>query len=259
MVATGKGKGKLGRGRARRGYPVALLLGFEERRVACWEVFSESTRHLGMLGLGGRRRDVKRVYHLHEGVVDLVRPRVRAGLKTLVLLAPPGTGYHGEFVDHLRTHHRWLVGRGPHAVSIGFLDGLVRDPESVEAVVSSEVFREVLGEATGREGDALVQKLEKLVATPERDWGEGAVLLYTLQEIENVVYRLPRGGGSSNGAPRPEYLLLTDQFLEAHRMGGRMNRLLQVARNRGVKTRVIDAESCAGSRVAQFGGIVAFR
>jgi stalled ribosome rescue protein Dom34 len=58
------------------------------------------------------------------------------------------------------------------------------------------------------------------------------------------------------GKPQPEYLLLTDEYIACTRQKGRLHRLMQVAQNRQVKTRVISAESNAGKRLTQLGGIV---
>ena len=56
--------------------------------------------------------------------------------------------------------------------------------------------------------------------------------------------------------PKPEYLMLTDEYLSKSRQKYRVQRLMQVAANKGVKTRVISAESTAGKRLTQLGGIV---
>ena len=60
----------------------------------------------------------------------------------------------------------------------------------------------------------------------------------------------------AEGKPKPEYLLLTDDYLSSSRQKNRVQRLMQIAANRGVKTRVINAESTAGKRLTQLGGIV---
>jgi stalled ribosome rescue protein Dom34 len=58
------------------------------------------------------------------------------------------------------------------------------------------------------------------------------------------------------GKPKPEYLLLTDNYLSGSRQRNRVYRLLQIAKNRSVKTRIINAESTAGIRLTQLGGLV---
>jgi stalled ribosome rescue protein Dom34 len=76
-------------------------------------------------------------------------------------------------------------------------------------------------------------------------------VLFSLQEAENFILN-PQGEGKA----KPEYLMLTDEYLAKSRQKYRVQRLMQVAANSGVKTRVINAESRAGSRLTQLGGIV---
>ncbi len=56
--------------------------------------------------------------------------------------------------------------------------------------------------------------------------------------------------------PKPEYLLVTDKYLSDNREKNRLHRLMQIAKNRKVKTRIVNVESPAGLRLTQLGGIV---
>ncbi|MCK4477968.1 hypothetical protein KAU88_05520, partial [Candidatus Bathyarchaeota archaeon] len=79
------------------------------------------------------------------------------------------------------------------------------------------------------------------------------VVLYTLREIEDMIYG-PKGQNNL----RMSHLLLTDQYLASSKEKDRVHRLLQISKNRKVKTRVVNAETSAGKRISQFGGIVFF-
>jgi hypothetical protein len=70
-------------------------------------------------------------------------------------------------------------------------------------------------------------------------------LLFTLEEIEEVIR-----GDEEN----PEYILLTEAFRDCHRR--RVERLLQIASNRGIKTRVVGLNTSAETRITQLGGLV---
>ena len=83
--------------------------------------------------------------------------------------------------------------------------------------------------------------LEKRLNDPEGI----ETLLFTLKEVENAVY----GGEES-----PEYVLVTEVFRSRNRR--RVDRLLQVAGNKGVRTRIVRADTSAGVRMTQFGGLV---
>jgi stalled ribosome rescue protein Dom34 len=117
----------------------------------------------------------------------------------------------------------------------------------VAVLVKSAVFRQVVSETAASEGEGLVELLEKRLSAVGRD----AFVVYSLVEIEDLVF-----GEWLAGKPKPELLLLTDKYLAGCRARGRLQRLMQVAANRGVKTKIVDAESSAGKRVAQLGGLV---
>jgi stalled ribosome rescue protein Dom34 len=52
--------------------------------------------------------------------------------------------------------------------------------------------------------------------------------------------------------------MLTDKYLADSEDKNRIHRLLQISKNRKVKTRIVNAETPAGKRVSQFGGIFFF-
>jgi stalled ribosome rescue protein Dom34 len=76
-------------------------------------------------------------------------------------------------------------------------------------------------------------------------------VLFSLEEAENLILKRQKPS-----RPKPEYLMLTDRYLADTREKNRLNRLMQIAKNKHVKTRVISAESPAGKRLTQLGGIV---
>ena len=55
-----------------------------------------------------------------------------------------------------------------------------------------------------------------------------------------------------------KYLLLTNKYLAQSHQKSRIHRLMQIAQNKKIQTKVINAETSAGSRITQFGGIVFF-
>ena len=78
-------------------------------------------------------------------------------------------------------------------------------------------------------------------------------MLYSLREIEDLVFDQWK-----EGKPKPEYLLLTNKYLSNSSEKNRINRLVQVAKNKNVKTRIVDTETAAGIRITQLGGLVCF-
>jgi stalled ribosome rescue protein Dom34 len=83
--------------------------------------------------------------------------------------------------------------------------------------------------------------------------GNNSVVLYSLKEIEAKIYSQEKRSES-----RTDYLLLTDKYLAGSKQKNRIHRLLQIAKNKKMKTRIINAETPAGTRISQFGGIVFF-
>jgi stalled ribosome rescue protein Dom34 len=119
----------------------------------------------------------------------------------------------------------------------------------VAELVKTKKFTDLIAETTSEEADQVVNSFEKhLYGT-----GNNSVVLYSLKEIEDTVYSQEKGR-----AFRTEYLLLTDKYLAESKQKNRIHRLLQIAKNKKVKTRVVNAETPAGNRISQFGGIVFF-
>ncbi len=98
-----------------------------------------------------------------------------------------------------------------------------------------------------QETENLVELLEKsLNAT-----GAQPMVLYSIEEIEDKIL-----GSWLPGKPKPELLMLTDTYLSGSRQKNRIQRLIQIAQNRQVKSRVVKADSQAGKRLSQLGGMV---
>jgi stalled ribosome rescue protein Dom34 len=107
------------------------------------------------------------------------------------------------------------------------------------------MFKQLISETTAEETENLLEILEKRLNATDN------LIHFSLQEAEHFILE-----PQQEGKPKPEYLMLTDEYLSKSRQKYRVQRLMQVAANNGVKTRVINAESTAGKRIAQFGGII---
>ena len=236
--------------RSRRGYPVALLVGFEDDHAILWRIFSRVVKLSLRLELDGKRADEKALYNFHETVVDALKPVLKEGIRSIVVTAPVRTTYSQDFLDHVHKHHRYLIqSKRPNRANFAELVGSADDRLKVAELVKTKKFTELIAETTSEEADQVVNSLEKhLYGT-----GNNAVVLYSLKEIEDIVYDRER-----NNKFRTEYLLLTDKYLADSKQKNRIHRLLQISKNKKVKTRIINAETPAGNRISQFGGIVFF-
>ena len=221
--------------RRRRGYPLALLISLDDLNARLWNIYSESIKP-------DRKLSGKDSYNFYEALVDEIRPRVKKGIKT-VLIASEDRANYEEFMDHINKHQSWLVkGYELNTVSFEYLPYAAENVNEVKELIKNTWFTEKIEEASTVDIQQVMINLERRVNTPEGI----ETLLFTLSEIENAVY--------SDKGKIPEYILLTDDFQRKHRR--RTNRLLQIARNKEIKTNIVKNESKHGHRISQFGGII---
>jgi stalled ribosome rescue protein Dom34 len=236
--------------RYRRGYPVAVLVGFEDDHAVLWRIFSRVAKRSVRLELEGKRTDDKALYNFHESVVDALKPVLKEGVRTVVVAAPVRTAYAQNFLDHVRKHHLYLIqSKSPNRANFAELVGSADNSIKVAELTKTKEFSNLIAETTSEEADQVIDSLEKHLYGADSN----SVVIYSLKEIEGIVYNREKDRES-----RTEYLLLTDEYLAGCKQKSRINRLLQIAKNKKVKTRVINAETPAGNRVNQFGGIVFF-
>jgi len=230
----------------RRGYPVAILAGLEENRVVFWKVFSNVVKPEKTLWIDGTRKDSKAVYNFHESIVNALRPTLKEGVRSIILASPARTNHARRFIDHIHGHHAWLV-QDPNKTVFSEITGSAVTQSEVAALTRTPAFHRQICETTSEETEKLIDLLEKRLNTSNQD----TVVLYSLKETEDLILgpRKPR-------RPQPEYLMLTDKYLSDSCEKNRIHRLIQIATNRNVKTRIVDAESTAGLRLTQLGGLV---
>ena len=236
--------------RYKRGYPVALLVGFEDDHAVIWQVFSHVAKLSLRLGIDGKRTDERVLYNFHESVVSALKPVLKEGVKSVVVTAPMKTTYAADFLDHVRKHHRYLIqSKSPNRANFAELIGSADDRIKVAELVKTKEFTNLIAETTSEEADQVVNSLEKHLYSS----GDNVIVLYSLKEIEDIIY-----DRSKNDEFETVHLLLTDKYLADSKSKNRIHRLLQISKNKKVKTRIVNAETPAGNRISQFGGIVFF-
>ena len=228
----------------RRGYPVASLIGIENDHAAIWQVFSQVAKYQQNITFNGDRNDSKSLYSFHESVLNALRPTLKEGVRSVIIASPIRTSYAQEFLNHIKAHHSWLF-QSANKTVFSMISGSASTPQQVAALTKSSTFKELINETTTQETENLLEILEKRLNVTDN------LVFFSLQEAENFILDI-----QAEGKPKPEYLMLTDEYLSKSRQKYRVQRLMQVAANKGVKTRVISAESTAGNRLTQLGGIV---
>lgn len=232
----------------RRGYPVALIVGLEEDRAVSWQVFSHVVKKHYTLKLVGRRSDERARYNFHESIINALRPVLKEGVKSVVLVAPSKTDYVAGFLGHVRKHHPYLVfSKRLNRAAFAELIGSADTQDKVNQLLKTNAFQKLISETTSEEADQVVTALEECLSS------DYAVVKYSLKEIEDTVY-----GPNTRSNSNVEYLVLTDKLLADTANKNRLHRLLQIARNKKMKTRIVNAETSAGIRIGQLGGIVFF-
>jgi stalled ribosome rescue protein Dom34 len=222
------------RKRRPRGYPVAVLVGLENKRAKFWNIYSKSVKPSAVKNWEDNE------YNFFESLVDELRPSIKQGVKTVLLASMSKKKYEG-FMSHIEKHQGWMLkGYKLNRVEFQFIEGSARDVNAVKKLVNASNFWEKINQVESGEMKLMMSVLEKRLAS--RDDIES--LLFSLNEIEDALH----GGG------KVEYILTSQRFQEQHRR--RIQRLFQVAENMGVKTRILPSDSPYIGRVAQFGGLI---
>jgi stalled ribosome rescue protein Dom34 len=228
----------------RRGYPVAILIGIEVEHAAIWQIFSNVAKLQQTIRFNGDRKDQKAIYNFHEAIINALRPTLKEGVRSIIIASAPRTNYATDLQSHINSHHAWLVA-GTNRASISSIVGSASSPTQVAALTQKSEFKGLIQENAAQETENLLEILEKRLSKADN------LVLFSLEEAESLIL-----SSQDLGIPQPEYLLLTDSYLAKSRQRGRLNRLMQIAQNKKVKTRVIDVESTAGARLTQLGGII---
>ncbi len=241
------------RTRVKRGYPIAILIGLEDDRAVFWRIFSEMVKPDIIIKRGRKRKyqDSKQLYHFHEDVVDKLRPIIRGGIKSAMIASPHKKEYSKEFLKHITKHHSWILKKGVNQVILTEIVGLTRTLKDVNALVRQEYFKEAIEDTSNQESLLILEDLDEIINKPDKY----SKILYTLREIEREIDKKWK-----NYEKKPNYIILTEEYLENpnHWQRNRTHRILQIAKNHGIKTKIVNAESDAGMRVKSFGGLVCF-
>jgi stalled ribosome rescue protein Dom34 len=230
----------------KRGYSVAVTVGLDECQAVLWKVFSRVVKHEKTFELEGARSDQKTLYNFHESIINALRPAMKEGVRSFIIVSPSRANYTQRLREHIRAHHAWLT-QGPSRAVFSEMTGSAVTLADVAALTRSSAFRKIIDETTAEETADLLELLEKRLNTPCSD----SLVLYSLGEIEDEIL-----SSWVASKPKPEFLLLTDAYLSTARQRSRLQRLMQIASNKSVKTRILKADSPAGKRLAQLGGIV---
>jgi len=240
----------------KRGFPVGVLVGFDEQVIHIWKLFSESIKKYDLISLKRKWKNSSEndLYHYFQNLLNSLRPLIDKGLKSILLVAPKGKEWPQAFLNHIKKHHRWLISsRGSNQACFRQIAGNATSHNQVKYLLEKKETKHIIKNLTSHEAYLLIKKLEKTLNLENPN----TTIMYGLDEIEDLVYE--GGKKDVSVAEDVDYLLLTDEFLENHAQKNRIYRLKQIAQNKGIITKIISEESAAGERLDQFGGIICFK
>ncbi len=239
--------------RVRRGHPVAILIGLHDNDAVFWRIFSESIRPHFKINRGRKRRNQnkKHLFHFHEEIINVLRPIIKEGIRSVILLSPPKEEYSDEFLNHINKHHSWLLKKGNQGVVFSKIVGnQAKTQKDVYYLKTQDYFKDIVGETSNREALLILEELTETINKNEKF----SKILYTWREID---YELRLIKQNSN-LPKPDYIILTEEYLKNPKNRNKTHRILQIAKNLKIKTKIVNEESEAGISVKKFGGLVCY-
>ena len=231
--------------RQKRGYPVALLIGIEDNQVTIWKIFSQIAKFDKVFPFEGFKKDANSNYNFFETLIDTIRPSLKEGIKSIIISTPSKTKYADILISHIKIHHSWL-NHGNNKVSFSQIVGSTSTKEKVGSLIKNTEFQKLISETAIRETDNLLSILDRSLASSNSK----KQILFSFEEIRKLFFDKQKNNS------KPEYILLTDRYLKDCKYKNQLNRILQIAKNQKVKTRVILTQLPAGKRLTQLGGLV---
>ncbi|TFG12601.1 MAG: hypothetical protein EU535_06055 [Promethearchaeota archaeon] len=239
--------------RVKRGHPIAILIGLHDNNAVFWRIFSETIRLYFKINRGRKRRnqDEKQLYHFHEKIINTLRPIIKEGIRSVILLSPPKEEYSDEFLNHVNKHHSWLLKKGENQVVFSKIIGnQAKAQKDVYYLKTQEYFKNIIDETSNQEGLLILEELTEIINKNERF----SKILYTWREIDQELRLIKQNPNFT----KPNYIILTEEYLKNPKNRNNTHRILQIAKNLGIKTKIVSQESEAGAMVNNFGGLVCY-
>ena len=239
--------------RVKRGHQVAILIGLHDNDAVFWKIFSETISIHFKIKRGRKRRNQnkKQLYHFHEEIINILRPIIKEGIRSVILLSPPKKEYSDEFLNHVNKHHSWLLKKGDNQVIFSKIIGnQAKIQKDVYYLKTQEYFKIIVDETSNQEGLLILEELTENINKNEKF----SKILYTWREIDHELRLIKQ----NPNLHKPNYIILTEEYLKKPKNRNKAHRILQIAKNLEIKTKIVKQESEAGAIVDQFGGLVCY-
>ena len=239
--------------RIKRGHPIAILIGLHNNDAVFWRIFSETIRLHFKINRGRKRKNqnIKQLYHFHEEIINALRPIIKEGIRSVILLSPPKEEYSDEFLNHVNKHHSWLLKKGDRQVVFSKIIGnQAKTQKDVYYLQTQEYFKDIVDETSNREGFLILDELTEIINKNEKF----SKILFTWREVDHELKLIIK----NSELPKPNYIILTVEYLKNPKNRNNTHRILQIAKNLEIKTKIVSQESEAGAIVDKFGGLVCY-
>ena len=221
-----------------RGYPLAVLIGLEERQAYFWNIYSQSIKPDTVLKLENTE------YNFYEAIINQIRLNVKHGVKTILVASQNEKDYQ-RFLIHVKKHQRWLIsGYELNQITLKYIERSAETFEEVVNLVEEAELKKIIMYAFSEDLRRIFSVLEKRLGTPEGI----DTLLFSLNEVEKELY---------SDDVQLEYIIMTVNFQNNHIR--RCQRLLQIAQNKEVKTIIVEDDTPIGRRLTQFGRLICMK
>ncbi|NVM37510.1 MAG: hypothetical protein HWN81_18080 [Candidatus Lokiarchaeota archaeon] len=239
--------------RVKRGHQIAILIGLHDDDAVFWKIYSESIRFHSRLKRGRKRKsqNKKHLYHFHEEIINTLRAIIKEGIRSVILLSPPKEEYSDEFLNHVNKHHSWLLKKGDKQVVFSKIMGnQAKTQKDVYYLKTQKYFKEIVDETSNQEGLLILEKLKEIINKNKKF----SKILYTWREIDYELRLIKQ----NPNLPKPNYIILTEEFQKKPKNRNKTHRIIQIAKNLEIKTKIVKQESEAGAIVDQFGGLLCY-
>ena len=142
-----------------------------------------------------------------------------------------------------------VIKKGENTVIFTEITGAANTQGDVFALVRQDYFKDMVEDASNQEAMLILDDLDELINKSNKY----SKILYTLKEIEKEIDKKWK-----ENEIKPNYIIITDEYLENPQKKRKAHRILQIAKHHGIRTKVVNVESVAGIKVKNFGGLICF-
>ena len=216
--------------RGRRGYPNAILIGFDKGKAQFWTIYSESMKASKVIER--YEEDEKSSYRFHEEIIITIRGLLNEGFSGLIVASENKKQNASGFMEHVSKRHKWLMAR----LTVLQLNGKATTSAEVGQLIKTNHLQESITTTTEATVGKLLEQLERAL-------DEGNIL-YTIEELQHAL----------KANKKPLIIMMTEEFNQLNQRNRRFQSSIQISKNIGANVAVLKPTNYAFPRLNQIGG-----